>query len=453
MKNILVLYPGLAGQRGRRLGPHRLRLRLAGYRLLLADDRTEPADHDLFAETLLLPAAEEVAPAWAALLPFIESRRIDAVFAQSEPSLLLGALAARHLGLPGPSVDAALAATSKLATRIAVEKAGIDQPEFALARDSNDVRRIARRVGWPVVLKAVASSRQRLVTLVARPDDVEPAVARLRAALPDARDVRRLVGFCELTGASAGCDPTSEFLVESYAAGDVIEEDGILNGYRKHSLGVCEQVALERQRFFIRGYLLPTDRPATLVERIERQTTRALEALGMSDTGYSVEYRVDGDRASLIEVNGRLAWDDGLSELFDAAGGNVPSIVAARVALGQPVGDLSPRRHAAVAYRSCDAEAIVERVPTGADLRRLRRQGIDCAVHVVEGERLRALVDVDSRPHLMHALATDPRSSRAAYERAAAALDTLELVSRPPTPADESPGALRQRPRSTAIPG
>lgn len=427
MKNVLILYPGLAGRRASYLAPHRLRLKLAGIRLLLADDTITAEDEKLFAATIELPPAERYGEAKDALRRFLDARKCDAILAQSEHGLLLGAHLARERDLPGASPKGALATTSKLLSRRALNRAGIDQPQFTVARNALDVRRFAQEHGYPVVLKAIASSRQRLVTFVSSAAEVESAVATVLGGLAHSLDIQRLVSYCRVESADAGADPLSEFLVESYVTGDVLECDGLMQGRELHSLGVVEQIPHETLRFFIRGYQIPAMRPTALLDRMERLAAQATHALEMRDTGYSIEFRVDGDRPRLIEVNGRLGWDEGFSEMFTAACGAPPALFAAKVALGKTLGNVHAKRSAAVAYGYCEAQATVMEVPTAQAIRKLHKRGIDCEIYVSRGEQLLAADHPDSRPHVSHALATDPHSSAAAFARASAAVEELDI--------------------------
>ncbi len=387
-----------------------------------------PGDAGVFADVLELPAPERTAEAWDALAAYLERHPVDAIVAQSEPALLLGALAARAFGLRGPSVEAALATVNKHQCRVLLRDAGLPQPQFVLGRSADDVRAFARRFGWPVVLKAVASSRQRLVTLVRTPAAVDGAVAALLAGLPRSKDVQRLTRFARLAvKTELGCDPLADFLIESFVPGAPLECDGVVTKGVVRSLGVCEQVPAAGPDFFIDGYMLPADRPAPELIRLERATAAALRALGLADTGYSVEFRMNGDAFALIEVNGRLGWDEGLGELFQFACGRFPAEIALRVALGRRIGALRPKRAAAVHYASWFEAGTVERAPGPDALRRASSKGVRCFTSVAPGDVVLPAHDPESRPHLVHAVAVDRRSSSAAYERARSAVLGLDL--------------------------
>jgi biotin carboxylase len=428
---ILALYPRAIAFRHARAARYSALLRALGVRLIVADDEAAAIDARWCDEKLELPAAERVDAAWSDLRAWLARHPIDAVVAQSEAGLLLGSLATREAELRGPTPRAAYLCTSKLACRLALEVARVPQPRFALARTTADVRAFARAEGYPVVLKGVASAAQRLVTLVRDASAVDGGVARVLAGLGSSADIERLGRFARLEGIDLGCDPRREFLVESFAPGIPLEVDGLVAGRAARSFGVTEQVHAREPAFFIEGYLFPADRTRAEIDAVERVARAAIAAVGLTDGAYSIEVRCDGADAQLIEINGRLGADEGFGDLFEATIGAQPALLAAQVALGRSPRWRAPRRCAAVAYRSCYSGGVVRRAPSAADLSALARRNLALEVHVAPGTRLQSAASPCVRPHVAHALATDPRSSRAAFERARRAVTALDLALAP----------------------
>jgi biotin carboxylase len=427
VRTVLVLYPGSPAIRRRQLRRYRWAIRLLGLRTVLADDTAGPEDLKAFDEVLPLPPAHEVSRAVEVAAAFCRGRRIDGVLAQWEPSLPAGALLAHRLGLPGPGVEPAFRSINKYLCRRALGEEGVPVPAFTLAASAADVERFAGAHGYPVVLKAVASTLSRLVSLVAAPAEVEPAVERLQGGLAAAPDVRRLVAFAEAAGLDPGCDPTRQFLVEAFCPGAPVETDGVVFRGEALCYGVTEQVLSALPRFYVEGYLLPAERTAAASERIEAVSRAALRAVGLADTGFSVELREAEDAVRVIEVNGRLGWDEGFPELFEATSGGKPIHHAVEVALGRRPRIRRKRVAVAVAYVSCHEDAVVVRVPERREIRRAERAGVRIGVATAPGTRLWRLGHPKALPHLAWAVAKDRRSSRAAFERARAAADRLRF--------------------------
>jgi biotin carboxylase len=428
MRTALLLYLRPANHRQTIAAKHRARLRALGLRLVSADDEPDPRDAAFFDDVLALPPQEEVGRVHDALLRYARDHRVDAVVAQTEAALLPGALLIRSLSLPGIGVDAAHACVNKVLSRLTLANAGVPVPRFCVASDASDVRAFVDGHGYPVVLKAAASSMSRLVTLVRGAEDVEPAVAAVLAGLRTHPDVRRLCTFAAVAGANLHCDPERQFLVESFAAGTPVETDGLVVGDRPFTLGVTEQVMFPPPRFYISGYQFPADLPESRATVVEAVSDRALRAAGVRDAGFSIEMRERDGEVVVIEVNARLGQDDGFAELFAPATGAEPLVHAIAIAAG---GAPAIRRERApprgLAFRCSFVDGVVRGVPPASAIAALAACGIEAGVGVTEGTRLFAPPHPEAYPHLAWAIASHPRSSRAAFEAAADAVTGLEF--------------------------
>ncbi len=424
MRTVLVLFLGPASHRHALLARHGAHLRERGLKFVLADDYVTTADAALFDDVVQVPAPENVGEVVAAL----ERVPCDAIYAQSEAALLPGALLARRRGRRGLGVEAALRCAAKNLRREALARAGVPQPDFAVVRTAAAVRRFAAG-RYPVVLKGVASTMARLVTLVRAEGDVEAAVARLHALLPESTDVARLTAFCRAAGVDPGCDPARDFLVEAYAAGDPVETDGVVAGPEPLTYGCLTQVLSPPPLFYVEGYLLPSDRADEAA--FLGTSAAALRALEVRDTGFSIEMRATDAGPRVIEVNGRLGEDDGFGDMFAAATGGDPFLHALELALGErPRVNPAHGARCALAYRSCYEEGVVRRVPAAfelADVAGGHGDGADLRLGLAawEGQRLHAPGHPEAFPHLAWALARHASSSRAAYADARRAVDRL----------------------------
>jgi hypothetical protein len=191
------------------------------------------------------------------------------------------------------------------------------------------------------------------------------------------------------------------------------------------SFGITEQVHAASPSFFIEGYLAPADRPPEERARLEALTRAALAALGLTDTGYSIEFRSSAHASRLIEVNGRLGCDEGFGDLFETVLGSQPNLLAFLLAIGAEVPEPQTLTRAAVAYRACYRAGRLARVPLDAELAELAAQGLLARRNVQAGALTRPPEHPDCHPHLAFVLARDERSSRAAFQRAQRAAQGL----------------------------
>lgn len=374
-------------------------------RTVFASDEVTDADRATYDAVVELPPHDDV----EATVRALERIEADRVFYQTEFGLLPGSLLAQRRGLAGPTPAAAHLCVNKAACRARLERAGVRQPAFAVCRTAADVRRA--ELGYPLVLKAAASTLGRLVTKVERDDQLDAAVEALIARLGTSPDVRRLVDFARVARIDTGLDPARAFLAEAFAPGPPLEADGLVFGRDVDLFGVTEQRVRDGSGFFIEAYLFPADPEAGPIASIATHARAAVEAVGLSDSGFSIEFRGD----ELIEINGRLGEDDGFPDLFRAALGVFPLEKWLTT-------DARPRpvegRHA-LAYVNRYRAGRVARVGTVPG-------GV--VVPVVAGQRLFDPSEPEFRAHVAYALASHPTSSRAALEIARARLRGLDLV-------------------------
>ncbi|MBI2847865.1 MAG: ATP-grasp domain-containing protein [Chloroflexi bacterium] len=279
-----------------------------------------------------------------------------------------------------------------------------------------------------MVLKSVASALSHLVKLVTCDDEVDASVAFIHSELAECRYVRRLSGFARLAMLDMGCDPTKQFLVESFADGAAVETDGLVTGGQILTFGVTEQIPSSIPRFYIEGYLFPAELQHEGVCEIQGVSDAALKASGLDNSGFSVEMRLQDGHASVIEVNGRLGWDDGFGEMFEARIGKQPSRMALEMALGRHPALLHTSDcFAAVAYRNCYEDCIIEKMPAPDEMEKLQSAGLRYGMVAQEGMRFYAPPHIDVHPHVAWALAKDKISSRIAYDRALQNIDRLRI--------------------------
>jgi biotin carboxylase len=426
MPTILLPYVDPAGRRAL-LARHGAALRALGLSLVLADDELSAADRALFDDCVELPPPAQVGGALEVLLAWAARHPLDGVCAESEAGLLPGVLLAERLGLPALSPRAALLASNKWLSRRAMAAGGVPGPAFALVRDAAGVRRFAAAHGWPVMLKAVSSCLSRNVLKVACAADVAAAVARLHAALPAAPDVLRCSAFARLAGLDMECEPTHDFLVEEFLEGEPLEVDGLSLRGAVTSFGVTGQVLSAGPQFHIEAYLAPVALPLGAREEAERVARASLAALGVDDTGFSIELRARGGRCAVIEVNARLGQDDGFPQLFARAVGREPLLMwLESLASGAPPAGLRARGHHALAYINHAAGGIFRGVESRPDACSPRGDA-DVRVLIEPGTALAPLGDPRYDPHIVAALASHAEDSVAALRTARDALAELRV--------------------------
>src|SRR5262249_38719490 len=114
----------------------------------------------------------------------VEAERVDGLIAPGIdwPVGIAARIAARQ-GLPHPvTPESALLATSKQRQRERFSDSGVPQPPYRICRSLDDAREAVAELGRPCVIKAPDRQGQRGLSVVARRQELEPAVAAAREA-------------------------------------------------------------------------------------------------------------------------------------------------------------------------------------------------------------------------------------------------------------------------------
>ncbi|MGW7425840.1 ATP-grasp domain-containing protein [Streptomyces sp. NPDC054813] len=226
------------------------------------------------------------------------------------------------LSLPGNDPERAVAARNKALMATAFEAGHVTMPSTTVVADLRELRDLheAGAVGVPCVVKPADGAGSAGVTVVAGPEDLEPAwhaarAARVMYGMP--RDERVLVQE-HVQG--------REFSVESVTQHDVTTHLCIT---RKHTSDGSHRVEL--------GHALPARLPAAAERALLEQAGRAIAAVGVRNGATHTELllRPDG-RCTVLEIGARLGAGH-IGVLIQHALGIDPWRTLWDIALGRPV--------------------------------------------------------------------------------------------------------------------
>ncbi|MBW5487013.1 ATP-grasp domain-containing protein [Streptomyces bambusae] len=283
----------------------------------------------------------------------ITERTPDGVLAFAEAHVLAGALAQERLGLPGPSLHAAVISRNKALQRTGFGAYGVPQPGFLLAPDLGSAREwMAERL--PVVVKPLTLGGSEGVELVTTPAEADEIVVR-----------RGGEGKILVEEAVQGPEYSWEALVHE---GEVL----FRNVTEKETTAPPFFVELSHRighRF--------TD-PA-LAAQVDALTSGVLRALNMRTGLVHLEFRVGVDGPVLMEVAVRTPGDF-LAEAVGLTYGFDLHEAVVRLALGLPLGDRVPTEpvaYAATYFPTCAAGTItavdgVQEIAAHPDVVRIR---------------------------------------------------------------------------------
>ncbi|MFJ7768058.1 ATP-grasp domain-containing protein [Streptomyces sp. NPDC097107] len=325
------------------------------------------ADHVVRADT------HDAAAVVAAVRSAAGTATVRGMCTFTDYSVHVVAEAARKLGLPGLSPEAAHRARDKLATRRACTNAGVPGPRFAWTVTEQAAVTAADDIGYPCVVKPATEAGSIGVRLCRSADDVR---AHFRALTAHERDFR---GQAKPVGA----------LIEEYLIGYEVSVESVLTGGRRHTIGVVDKVLGGHPHFVELGESFPSMLPEAVTRAASETAHAALDAIGHAFGAAHVELKVTATGVKLVEINARPAGAEITRLILEATGTDLPLQVV-RLHAGLPA-DLAPLRNKAAASRYVTAGATgTLHAVHGTELARRVADRIDVDLEAEAGDEVRS---------------------------------------------------------------
>ncbi|MDI3389344.1 ATP-grasp domain-containing protein [Streptomyces sp. B-S-A8] len=281
--------------------------------------------------------------------------------------------AARQLGLPGLSPQAAHRARNKLATRTACARAGVPGPRFAWTVTEEAAVSAADGIGYPCVVKPVTEAGSIGVRLCRSAAEVREHFLDLTS---DGHDFR---GQAKPVGA----------LIEEYLIGYEVSVESVLAGGRRRTIGVVDKVLGGHPHFVELGESFPSMLPEPVTRGATEAAEAALDAIGHDFGAAHVELKMTAAGARLVEVNARPAGAEITRLILDATGIDLPLQVV-RLHAGLHA-EVDQRWHRAAASRYITAGATgALRAVHGAELARRVADSVEVELEAVAGDQVRS---------------------------------------------------------------
>jgi biotin carboxylase len=301
------------------------------------------------------------AEAIAAARELGRSVAIRGVYCYHEAAILSAALVAEELGLPAPSAQAVRAVRDKNMTRALLTRAGIRQPQCALAASLREAELAAERLGFPLVAKPRnLGSSQGVVKVGSR--------AELAAAFEISR-----------SEVQAGMEHCPEVILEEFLDGAEISVDAVVSrdGYQPYLIAHKQ---LGGSPWFEEvGHTILADEPLFADGELMKMLTAAHQAVGWHHGITHTEVKLTPAGPVIVEINGRLGGDL-IPYIGQLATGIDSGLVSTDLALGVPP-LLRRTRQATTAIRFL-------RPPASATVRRIELPVADRASGLLEAVAL-----------------------------------------------------------------
>ncbi|MGK5113671.1 ATP-grasp domain-containing protein [Geodermatophilus sp. CPCC 205506] len=362
---------------------------------------------EAYVDRIELCQTNEIAPLLDRVRAVHAVQPLSGLLSMAEYEVVVAAMAAAELGLPGPDVDSVRAARNKVEMRRRCAQRGVPMPAFRSVTDAAAAVQAAHEVGLPCVVKPADETSSADVRRCTTVEEVVEQFETIRATVFNVRGQRR----------------HREVLVEECALGYEVSVE-VLAGRRPQVLGVTDKSVGGTNRFVEVGHLFPSLLPAPIRAACEDVALDAVAALGF-DLGLAhveIKYTADGPR--LIEVNPRPPGDR-ITDLIDLSLGTSCLELVVRQYLGERVDGgaaTSPVRGAAIRFLTAEPGRVVG--VTGTDVAGAMPGVREAVVSVAPGDLVPPLHRNEDRAG--HVLAVGENAYVAA-RRAEAALGEIAV--------------------------
>jgi ATP-grasp domain-containing protein/L-aminoacid ligase-like protein len=264
-----------------------------GVRLVFASDRCDRLEDPWWDEAIPVRFHEE-ARSVDAVVSACKGASPRGIVAVGDRPAVLAARLARAFGLPGHPPGAAMTSRNKLATRRALQAAGLPTPRFVSMPIEGDAHALAGGVEYPAVIKPLALSGSRGVVRVDTATEFIDAFDRLRRLL-QTRDVRM-----------ERDETHGQALVEGFIPGAEYAIEGLLDHGTLQLLAMFDKPdPLDGPFFEETIYRTPSMAPPERQQRIAAAVRAASAAIGLHHGPVHAECRISGDTVYVLEVAAR----------------------------------------------------------------------------------------------------------------------------------------------------
>ncbi|WP_444996445.1 ATP-grasp domain-containing protein [Aliikangiella sp. IMCC44359] len=196
---------------------------------------------------------------------------------------------AQSLNLPQAFSSNVSSECQKHLVRQAIEKEGLPNPKYVIAKNWQETINGAVEIGFPLIIKPSDLASSAFVTLVNNVDELKQAFSKLEAFTHNFRDQIR--------------EPI--WLLEEYLTGEEVSVEACTHQGVTTIIGITDKSLTGFPYFIEDGHMFPAKLEPEMVERIESYVIDVLNAVG-HDHGIShTEVKLTPDGLRIIEINPR----------------------------------------------------------------------------------------------------------------------------------------------------
>jgi biotin carboxylase len=359
----ILLLSTTTGYQLRSLGDAATRL---GVEIVFATDRCHTLD-DPWQDSAIAVRFHDEDASLAEIEREAAERPIDGVVAVGDRPVVLAALAAEALGLPGNPPAAAVVSANKQLARRRFEAAGLLVPWYVTVRTTTDPRMLTIGARFPCVVKPIGLSGSRGVIRANNADEMVAAMQRVYA----------LLARTEIRAQRTGIDDA--VLIEGYIDGREYALEGVLTDGRLQVFAIFDKPdPLEGPFFEETVYVTPSALEGRERRSLIDTVQRAADGLGLRHCPVHAECRIGAAGVFMLEIASRPIGGlcSRVLRLTGPSGDCSLEEVVLRHALGEDVS----------AYQLADGGSAVMMIPIPRKGRLKRVDGVDRARAVAHVE-------------------------------------------------------------------
>ncbi len=173
--------------------------------------------------------------------------------------------------------------------RLALDKAGLPNPNFATCTNWQDAVNAAKEIGFPLIIKPSDLASSAYVTLAHDEDELKVAFDELGKFTHNFREQTR----------------DALWLLEEFMEGEEVSVEAITFQGKTHVIGITDKSLTGFPYFIEDGHMFPADLSSEKTSEIVEFVTKVLEAVG-HDNGIShTEVKLTKSGPRLVEINPR----------------------------------------------------------------------------------------------------------------------------------------------------
>ena len=258
-----------------------------------------------------------------------DSVGLDGVFTTGTDFSTTVAWVAENLGLPGISYEVAQNASDKGRMREIFHNHNVPAPRFETLTVDSDPVEVTNNLSLPLVVKPVDSMGARGVVKINRREELPPAV-----------------------GEAIGHSRSSRAIVEEFVEGPEFSLDALVYKGEIFLCGIADRHIYFPPYFVEMGHTMPSSAPEPEQRAVIDAFYLGIRALGIDNGAAKGDVKFSRGRAVVGEIAARLSGGYMSGWTYPYASGVNLTAAALRIAVGEPPGELSPKRMTVSAERA-----------------------------------------------------------------------------------------------------